>query len=188
MQKVIILSGPSGVGKNTLADILLKEFPQLSYSISATTRSIRQGEENGKDYYFVSMTDFEEKIKNDDLLEWQEVYENTYYGTPKSELDRVHEKNQVPLLVIDVFGAINVMKNLSFKPMSIFIDIVSLEALEDRLTERGTESTEKIAHRMEKATIELQQKNQFDIAIINEYLPIAARQLSAIVKQFLLFG
>ncbi len=187
MQKVIILSGPSGVGKNTLGDKLMQEFPQLAYSVSATTRPIRAGETEGKDYYFISTQAFEEQIKNDALLEWQEVYEDTYYGTLKSELDRINQLNQFPLLVIDVFGAINIMKNLKFKPLTIFIDPVNLEVLEERLKNRGTDSPEKIAKRMEKASVEIHEKKHFDIAIVNDDLEIASKQLAAIVKHFLLY-
>ena len=102
MQKVIILSGPSGVGKNTLGDFLLLQFPELSYSVSATSRSIRKGEQHGVDYHFMNNEEFEAKIKEDELLEWQEVYAGMYYGTMKSELDRINELNKFPLLVVGV--------------------------------------------------------------------------------------
>jgi guanylate kinase len=187
MQKVIILSGPSGVGKNTLGDSLMKQFPQLAYSVSATTRAIRAGEKDGVDYHFIGTTEFESKIENGELLEWQEVYEDTYYGTLKSELERINQLNQFPLLVIDVFGAINVMKNLKIKPLTIFIDPVDLTVLEHRLTKRGTDTAEKIAKRLEKASIEIHEKKQFDIAIVNDDLEIASKQLAAIVKHFLLY-
>lgn len=187
MQKVIILSGPSGVGKNTLGDSLLKQFSHLAYSVSATTRAIRTGETAGVDYHYVTIQDFENKIKNDELLEWQEVYDGTYYGTLKSELDRINQLNQFPLLVIDVFGAINIMKNLKIKPLTIFIEPVNLEILKERLTKRGTETQEKIEKRMQKASTEIKEKNQFDIAIVNDDLTIASQQLASIVKHFLLF-
>ena len=185
MEKAIILSGASGVGKNTLGDFLLEQFPQLSYSVSATTRKIRQGEQEGKDYYFISVSDFEEKIENGDLLEWQEVYEDTYYGTLKSELSRIHQQNQYPLLVIDVFGAINVMKNIDMETLTIFIDIVSLEELEKRLTQRGTESAEKVATRMEKAVVEIQEKEQFDVIIVNDDLAKAKQELAKVIADFI---
>jgi guanylate kinase len=188
MQKVIILSGPSGVGKNTLGDFLLQQFPELSYSVSATTRAIRKGETDGIDYHFMNNESFENKIKNDELLEWQEVYEGTYYGTLKSELDRINQLNQFPLLVVDVFGAINVMKNLKFKPLSIFIQAPSLEILEKRLVARGTDSPEKIAKRIEKASVEMQESAQFDLTIINDDLPKAQLQLKEVVNYFLKFG
>ena len=188
MQKVIILSGPSGVGKNTLGDFLLQQFPELSYSVSATSRSLRKGEQHGVDYHFMNNEDFEAKIKEDELLEWQEVYEGMYYGTMKSELDRINELNKFPLLVVDVFGAINVMKNLKFKPLSIFIQAPSLETLEYRLTTRGTDSPEKIAKRLEKASVEMNEANQFDLTIINDDLPMAQKQLEEVVNYFLKFG
>lgn len=188
MQKVIILSGPSGVGKNTLGDFLLQHFPELSYSVSATSREIRQGESDGVDYHFMNNESFEEKIHQDELLEWQEVYEGTYYGTLKNELDRINQLDKFPLLVVDVFGALNVMKNLKFKPLSVFIQAPSLEVLEHRLKSRGTDSAEKIAKRIEKASIEMQESIQFDISIINDDLLMAQKQLKEIVNHFLKFG
>lgn len=188
MQKVIILSGPSGVGKNTLGDYLLKHFPELSYSVSATSREIRKGESDGVDYHFMNNEAFEEKIHQDELLEWQEVYEGTYYGTLKNELDRINQLDKFPLLVVDVFGALNVMKNLKFKPLSVFIQAPSLEVLEHRLKSRGTDSPEKITKRIEKASIEMKESIQFDISIINDDLPMAQKQLIEIVNHFLKFG
>ncbi|HMU97579.1 MAG TPA: guanylate kinase [Chitinophagales bacterium] len=185
MEKAIILSGPSGVGKNTLGDFLLARFPQLAYSVSATTRKIRTGEKEGKDYYYISVPEFENKIQNNELLEWQEVYEETYYGTLKSELDRIHQHQQVPLLVIDVYGAINVMKNIEIETLTIFIDIVSLEELEKRLTQRGTETAEKVAKRMEKAVVEVQEKSAFDVVIVNNDLITAQNELATVVAQFI---
>lgn len=185
MQKVIILSGPSGVGKNTLGDFLLLQFPELSYSVSATTREIRKGEQDGVDYHFMNREAFEDKMHNDEFLEWQEVYAGTYYGTLKSELERINQLNKFPLLVVDVFGAINVMKNLKFKPLSLFIQPVSLEVLRQRLELRGTDSPGKIEKRLAKAEIEMQEANQFDIAIMNDDLQIAQQQLAVIVNHFL---
>jgi guanylate kinase len=188
MQKVIILSGPSGVGKNTLGDFLLEQFPELSYSVSATTRPIRKGEEDGRDYHFMNREAFEEKIHADELLEWQEVYAGTYYGTLKSELDRINQLNKFPLLVVDVFGAINVMKNLKFKPLSLFIQPASLDVLRQRLESRGADSPETIAKRLKKAEIEMREYHQFDIAVINDDLQKAKLQVSALVNYFLKYG
>lgn len=188
MQKVIILSGPSGVGKNTLGDFLLQQFPALSYSVSATSRAIRKGETDGVDYHFLSNDVFEDKIKNDELLEWQEVYDGMYYGTLKSELDRINAINKFPLLVVDVFGAINVMKNLKFKPLSIFIQAPSLEILEQRLRNRGADTEEKIQKRLEKASVEMNESSQFDLTIINDDLALAQQQLKEVVHYFLKYG
>ncbi|MEZ4879673.1 MAG: guanylate kinase [Chitinophagales bacterium] len=185
MQKVIILSGPSGVGKNTLGDALMQQFPKLAYSVSATTRPIRDGEVDGKDYHFISVEAFKQKIAQDEFLEWQEVYKDNFYGTLKSELDRINQLNKFPLLVIDVYGAINIMKNLKFKPLSIFIDCPSLEVIKQRLEKRGTDSPEKIAKRLEKASQEIYEKKHFDIAIVNDDLTIAQQQLCSIVNYFL---
>lgn len=188
MQKVIILTGPSGVGKNTLGDYLLEQFPDLSYSVSATTREIRKGEEHGRDYHFISTEEFEDKIRREDVLEWQEVYDGLYYGTLKSELTRINELNKFPLLVIDVFGALNVMKNLKFKPLTLFIRPASLEVLRERLEKRGSDSPEKIAARLDKARIELEEAGQFDLSLVNDDLETAQQQLASIVKYFLLHG
>ena len=188
MQKVIILSGPSGVGKNTLGDFLLQQFPELSYSVSATSRAIRKGEQDGVDYHFMNNEEFEQKIHEDALLEWQEVYDGMYYGTLKSELDRINAFNKFPLLVVDVFGAINVMKNLKFKPLSIFIQAPGLDILEKRLRARGTDSEEKIIKRLEKAAIEMYESKQFDLTIVNDDLVRAQLQLAEVVNYFLKFG
>lgn len=185
MQKVIILSGPSGVGKNTLGDFLLSRFPNLSYSVSATTRTLREGEQDGVDYHFISPSAFKNKIEEDAFLEWQEVYTDTFYGTMKMELDRINKLNKFPLLVIDVYGAINVMKNLKFKPLSIFIQAPSLEVLEKRLRARGTDNEDKIVKRLAKAQTEMNESHHFDITIINDDLLIAENQLAAIVSYFL---
>lgn len=167
---------------------MLVQFPQLSYSVSATTREIRKGEQDGVDYHFMNREAFEEKMHNDELLEWQEVYAGTYYGTLKSELDRINQLNKFPLLVVDVFGAINVMKNLKFKPLSLFIQPKSMEVLRQRLESRGTDSQEKIEKRLAKAEIEMRESIQFDIAIINDDLQIAQQQLTRIVDYFLKHG
>jgi guanylate kinase len=188
MQKVIILSGPSGVGKNTLGDFLLQQFPELSYSVSATTREIRKGETHGVDYHFMDNEQFEQLIHEDELLEWQEVYDGTYYGTMKSELDRINQQNRFPLLVVDVFGALNVMKNLKFKPLALFIQPQSLEILRERLETRGTDSPEKIQKRLEKAKVEMEEYKQFDITVINDDLRTAQLQVESIVHYFLKFG
>ncbi len=185
MQKVIILTGPSGVGKNTLGDFLLEQFPQLSYSVSATNRPIRKGEEDGRDYHFMNREAFEEKIRTDELLEWQEVYDGTYYGTLKSELERINQLNKFPLLVVDVFGALNVMKNLKFKPLSLFILPKDLEVLRQRLENRGTDTPETIQKRLGKAEIEMQEYRQFDFAIVNDDLSKAKSQVASIVDDFL---
>lgn len=185
MQKVIILSGPSGVGKNTLGDALMQQFPKLAYSVSATTRPKRDGEVDGKDYHFISVEDFKAKIAQDEFLEWQEVYQDNFYGTLKSELDRINQLDKFPLLVIDVYGAINIMKNLKFKPLSIFIDCPSLDIIKQRLEKRGTDSPEKIAKRIEKASQEIYEKKHFDIAIVNDDLNVAQQQLYSIVNYFL---
>jgi guanylate kinase len=188
MQKVIILSGPSGVGKNTLGDFLLEQFPELSYPVSATTRPIRKGEIDGRDYHFMNREAFEEKIRTDQLLEWQEVYEGTYYGTLKSELDRINQLNKFPLLVIDVFGALNVMKNLKFKPLSLFIQPQTLAVLRERLGLRGADSPETIERRLKKAEIEMREYSQFDITILNDDLQKAKMQTASIVNYFLKLG
>ena len=119
------------------------------------------------------------------MLEYQEVYEGTYYGTLKEELDRINQLNKFPLLVVDVFGAINVMNNLKFKPLSIFIQAPSLEILEKRLRARGTDSEEKIKIRIEKAAVEMHEAKHFDLTIVNDDLQRAQSQLKAVVNYFL---
>lgn len=166
--KLIILTAPSGAGKTSITHFLLNHFPQLCFSISAATRQAREGEVNGRDYYFMSMDDFIQKIKDNAFVEWEMVYEGKYYGTLKEELERIWHLNKVPVLDIDVKGAIHVQQQYPQTTLSIFIEPPSVEELKKRLSARGTESEESIATRVNKASYEISFKHHFTKIIVND--------------------
>ena len=186
MGKLIIITAPSGAGKTSITRHLLQHFPQLSFSISAATRQIRAGETNGKDYYFMSETDFKQRITAGLFLEWEMVYEGKYYGTLHSEVDRLWANGKTPVLDIDVKGALHVQQEYRPQTLSIFIEAPGIDALRQRLEQRGTETPESIETRISKASYELSFKNQFDKIIINDKLEKAQAEAAAIVQDFLL--
>jgi len=183
--KVIIFSAPSGSGKTTIVRHLLKQNYSFGFSISATSRSPRATEENGKDYYFLSTEDFKKKIDNDEFLEWQEVYSGTFYGTLKSEVERIRNEGENVLLDIDVLGGINVKKIYGNESLSVFIKAPSLEELKTRLKLRSTDSDEVIGKRIDKAEYELSFAPKFDIILINDKLEDAFIESEKIVEKFL---
>ncbi len=168
--KLIIFSAPSGSGKSTIISAVLQKEFNLEFSISATSRAPRGEEKNGKEYYFLSTQEFQEKIKNDELIEWEEVYPGTYYGTLKSEVERITAKGSNIIFDLDVIGGLNIKKLYGSKALAIFIQPPSLEELKRRLTNRGTDSPEKIAERLAKAEEELSYADRFDTVIINDDL------------------
>jgi guanylate kinase len=155
LHKVIILTAPSGAGKTSIAAYLLKKMPQLSFSVSATTRAPRGNEKDGVEYHFISLAKFEGHIYQNDFLEYEMVYEGVYYGTLQSELTRIWNLGKIPVLDIDVKGAISVQKKLGANSLSIFIMPPSVEVLKERLEKRKTETAESIEMRLDKATYEL---------------------------------
>jgi guanylate kinase len=184
--KIIILTAPSGAGKTSITRHLLQAFPgQLTFSISAATRPARGSEKNGIDYYFISQEDFNIKIREEEFIEWEMVYEGKYYGTLKSELQRIWNRQQVPLLDIDVKGAIHVKQQFPNTSLSLFIEPPSVEELKRRLSARGTDTEEAILARLNKATYELSFKNHFDFEILNDDFEKACRQAEDLVKNFL---
>lgn len=183
--KLIIITAPSGAGKTSVTKYLLDKIPQLAFSISATTRKPRSSETNGVDYYFITEEDFHNKIQNDDFLEWEMVYEGKFYGTFRSELERIWNDNKVPLLDIDVKGAIHVFEQFDENCLTIFIEPPSVEELKRRLSSRGTESLESLQTRLNKAVFELSFKQQFNQIIINDKLENACMEAEAAVKEFL---
>src|ERR1044072_1898067 len=144
LQKLIIITAPSGAGKTSVTKYLLEKIPQLSFSISATTRKPRSNEINGVDYYFITEEAFHTKIREDDFIEWEMVYEGKYYGTFKSELKRIWNAGKIPLLDIDVKGAIHVHEQFNSNCLTLFIEPPSIEELQRRLQSRGTESLESL--------------------------------------------
>ena len=154
--KIIIITAPSGAGKTSITRHLLKTFPdQLTFSVSAATRQPRSYEKNGTDYYFISVDEFKNKIHNNEFVEWEMVYDGKYYGTLRKELERIWQVNKVPLLDVDVKGAIHVQQEYPDTSLSLFIEPPSIEELKKRLHSRGTESDESLQARVNKATFEL---------------------------------
>ena len=184
--KIIIITAPSGAGKTSITRHLLKTFPdQLSFSISAATRPKRDYEKNGVDYYFMTVDEFKEKIQENVFVEWEMVYEGKYYGTLKSEIRRVWKEEKVPLLDIDVQGALHVTQQHPEHTLSIFIEPPSVTELKKRLNSRGTESAESLATRLNKATYELSFKEHFNKIVVNDDLYKACKEAEEIVKSFL---
>ncbi len=184
--KIIILTAPSGAGKTSITHHLLKTFPEiLEFSISASTRQPRSYERNGVDYYFISSEAFQSKIQQNEFVEWEMVYEGKYYGTLKSELERIWHNDKVPVLDIDVKGAIHVQRQFPESVFSIFIEPPSVEELKKRLRSRGTETEASIQARINKATYELSFSHHFNKVIVNDDLAAACREAEAAVVSYL---
>jgi guanylate kinase len=184
-KKAIILTAPSGAGKTSITRFLLANYPQLAFSVSATTRAPRGAEQDGVDYHFMSPAAFETHIKQNDFLEYEMVYEGLYYGTLKSELDRIWEEGKMPVLDIDVKGAIAIQKQLGDQALSIFILPPSIEVLKERLTKRNTDSEEKMQMRLDKAAYEISFSDQFNTVVKNEVLNTACEETAALIQEFI---
>ena len=184
--KCVVISGPSGSGKTTLSNYLISISKlNLNFSISATTRERRKGESDGKNYYFLSLNDFKTKVKNNEFLETEEVYPNVFYGTLKSEIDRIWGIGNNILFDVDVYGGLNIKKIYSESTISIFIDSPNKMTLNERLKSRGSESESSLKVRLKKAEIESQKSIQFDYIIMNKNLEEAKKKLYDIVFEFL---
>ncbi|MBR0072585.1 MAG: guanylate kinase [Bacteroidales bacterium] len=184
-QKVVIFSAPSGSGKSTIIGRLLQRIPNMEFSISATSRKPRAGEQNGREYYFLSHDEFKQRVAAGDFVEWVEVYEGTCYGTLKSEIERIWQKGNIVIFDVDVLGGVSLKQIFGDKALSIFIQPPSVEELEKRLINRGTESEESLRKRIERAEMELQYSSKHDITVINDDLEKAVSETETIVKQFL---
>jgi guanylate kinase len=184
-QKMIVITAPSGAGKTSITRYLMKVFPELSFSISAATRKARSSEKDGFDYYFISVEEFQKKILNEEFVEWEMVYEGKYYGTLKSELRRIWSNEQIPVLDIDVQGAIHVQKEYPVNSLFIFIKPPSVEELKRRLESRGSESAESLQARVSKAAYELTFVNQFSNVVENKDFETACKEAEKIVKDFI---
>ena len=183
--KLVILSAPSGSGKTTIMKQVIQDFPQLEFSISATSRAPRGEEKNGVDYYFISSDDFRKAVENDQFIEWEEVYSGTCYGTLKSEMNRIWEKGKSIIFDIDVKGGINLKKIFGDRALSIFIMPPSIAELEKRLVGRGTDTPEAIAKRIAKASKEIEDAKYFDIIVINDNLQTAINETEAAIGNFI---
>lgn len=183
--KLVIISAPSGAGKTTIVKYLLENPLKLSFSISATTRKRRTNETNGEDYFFLSAEEFQKKIDNNEFVEWEEVYKGLFYGTLKSELERIWAIGHNVIFDVDVKGGINLKNKFGTNAIAIFIMPPSVEELETRLLKRGTDTAEKIKMRIEKANDELKHVDEFDKIIINHHLDTAKEEALKIVSSFL---
>jgi len=183
--KLIIITAPSGSGKTSITRYLINKYPQLAFSISATTRSPRGDEKNGVEYYFLTVADFKEKIVKKAFVEWEMVYEGKYYGTLKSELERMWGIGKIPMLDIDVQGAVHVQQKFGDDCLSIFIQPPSVEELKRRFEGRGTETAESLATRVNKASYEMSFSHQFKKTILNDDLDRACAETEQVIKDFL---
>ena len=187
--KLIVFSAPSGSGKTTIVRHLLKqEDLNLEFSISAATREAHGEEVNGKDYYFMSIPEFKKHIKNEDFVEWEEVYRDNFYGTLKSEVERIWAKGKNVIFDIDVAGGLRIKSKFPEETLAVFVKPPSVDELKRRLKERSTESDEKINMRIAKAHVELATAPQFDVVIKNYDLDVALEEANELVREFVTQG
>lgn len=180
-KRLIVLSAPSGGGKSTVAKHLLSTFPEIKFSISATTRNKRDNEVNGRDYYFLTKDEFAEKIKNNELVEYEEIYGN-YYGTLYSEVNDAIKSNKILLFDIDVKGAVSIKNAYPKEALLIFLMPPNIDTLKKRLSDRKTETKEQLEKRIERFTMELAMKDKFDFLVINDKLDQTLKEVENIVK------
>ena len=183
--KLIIFSAPSGAGKTTIVQHLLEQDLNLEFSISATSRGMRHTETDGKDYYFLTPQEFRSKIDNHEFLEWEEVYAGTFYGTLKSEVERIRSNGQNVIFDVDVVGGCNIKKFYGDDALAVFIQPPSIEELRKRLISRSTDSPEVIEKRVAKAEYELTFASQFDRIIVNEHLETAFDEAEKCIREFI---
>ncbi|MDH4296838.1 MAG: guanylate kinase [Cyclobacteriaceae bacterium] len=183
--KAIIFSAPSGSGKTTIVKHLLETNSDLGFSISASTRDKRgRTESDGKDYHFLSPEEFKKRIDADEFVEWEEVYEGNFYGTLKSEVDRVWRSGKNVIFDVDVKGGLNLKKYFGDRALAVFVQVPSLDVLEKRLKDRGTESEESLSRRLFKAKFEMSFQNKFDVVLVNENLEKSLAEAQRLYQTF----
>nr|WP_067058893.1 guanylate kinase [Mucilaginibacter sp. L294] len=183
--KLVIFSAPSGAGKTTIVQHLLRQMPELEFSISATTRQPRGDEQDNKDYYFISLPEFTHRIAKKQFVEFEEVYTGTFYGTLRTEIERIWAKGKTVIFDIDVEGGMHLKRKYGEQALAIFVQPPSLEVLIERLTGRGTDSSEKLQERFAKAEKELNYAPQFDIILKNYDLETACKEARELVANFI---
>ena len=188
MRKLLIFTAPSGAGKTTIVRHLLQKFDELDFSVSATSRSARQGEMDGKDYYFLDPTEFRRKVKEGDFLEWEEVYEDQFYGTLRSEIERLWALGKCVVFDIEVKGATNIRNTYPEETCAVFVKPPSSEILFKRLRGRKTETEASLKKRIDRAAEELTYEKSFDEILLNDDLDLAFLEAEAIVRRHLNLG
>jgi len=183
--KLVIISAPSGAGKTTIVNHLLEKGTNLRFSVSATTRNPRGNEENGKEYFFLTVGDFKAKIKNGEFIEWQEVYKDQFYGTLKSEIEKTWAEKKHVIFDVDVQGGINLKNIYGKRAISIFLMPPSVKELENRLLGRATDDSSRIRIRIDKAMEEIKLAAKFDYTVINDNLDLTKREVFNLVKSFI---
>jgi guanylate kinase len=183
--KLVLFCGPSGSGKTTIVHYLMEKFPAMRFSISATTRPARPNEVHGKDYYFLTPDEFRERIANDEFLEWEEVYADRFYGTLKSEVERILNEEHIALFDVDVEGGLQIRKHFGRQLLDVFVMPPSVDDLHKRLVARATESEDSLFKRLSKAEKEMQYAFRFNHVIVNAVLDDAKREAVTLVEQFL---
>ncbi|GAA0188552.1 guanylate kinase [Fulvivirga kasyanovii] len=187
--KAIIFSAPSGSGKTTIVKHLLATNPKLGFSISACTRDKRgRNEENGKDYYFLTPEDFKRKIDNDEFIEWEEVYAGNFYGTLKSEVERIWQEGRHVIFDVDVKGGLHLKEYFGDKALAVFVKVPSIDELKERLMDRQTETENSLSQRIFKAKFEMTFEDKFDVTLVNEDLEESLRKAEELVNNFINSG
>jgi guanylate kinase len=183
--KLIVISAPSGAGKTTIVHFLLQQIDVLSFSVSACSRAKRDNETDGTDYHFLGVEGFKSKILEDAFLEWEEVYDNQFYGTLKSEVEKIWQKEKTVIFDVDVVGGLNIKKQYPSECLSIFIMPPSLETLKERLQNRESESVDSLRKRITKAKGEIARSGEFDKVILNDDFTMACRQTMEVIQKFI---
>ena len=185
MRKLIVISAPSGAGKTSIVHFLLKNMPELAFSVSACSREKRENEIHGEDYYFLGVEGFKNKIAENAFLEWEPVYENQYYGTLTSEIERIWSEGKTAIFDVDVEGGLNIKKQYLTECLSIFIMPPSLGVLQERLIARGSESDKSLKKRLDKAEEEIAKNQEFDSIILNDNFDIACKETMVVISNFI---